>query len=127
MGRLVRDERLSPDLVVSSDAVRARLTAKAVAATAAFSATILLEPRLYHADAAQIVDVLRAVADEDVTTVMVVAHNPGLEDLVARLTPTSELLPTAALAHITLPIDRWSDLRTTTRGTLAAMWRPKEL
>jgi phosphohistidine phosphatase len=127
MGRLVRDERLAPDLIISSDAARARGTAEAMAAAAKFRGTILLEPRLYHASAAEIVDVLRATLDEDAAIVMVVGHNPGLEELVARLTGERESLPTATLAQIVLPLDRWSDLTTTTRGRLEGLWRPKEL
>ena len=56
---------------------------------------------------------------------MIVGHNPGLEELVAQLTGELEDLPTAALARIALPIDRWSDLDATTRGTLVGLWRPR--
>jgi phosphohistidine phosphatase SixA len=57
---------------------------------------------------------------------MVVGHNPGLERLVEVLARKRETLPTAALARITLPIDDWKDLKAS-KGTLAAIWRPKEL
>ncbi len=127
MGALVRDERLSPELVISSDARRARLTAEAMAEAAGYTGTILLDPRLYHAGVGDILDVLRTVVETDVDTVMIVGHNPGLEALVAHLTGELEEFPTAALAQIALPVDRWSDLATTTRGTLVALWRPKEL
>jgi hypothetical protein len=46
------------------------------------------------------------------------------------LTGEQHDLPTAALARIVLPIDRWRDLRdlrVSTRGTLFGLWRPKEL
>lgn len=125
MGRLARAEGLSPQLIISSDAVRARLTAAAMAA--ATGGQMQLEPRLYHADAAQILAVLRSVIQQNVATAMIVGHNPGLEDLIAHLTGEHESLPTAALAHIVLPIDRWSDLDTSIRGTLIELWRPKEL
>ena len=127
MGALVRDERLAPELVISSDARRARLTAEAMAEAAGYTGTILLDPRLYHAGVGDILDVLRTGVETDVDTVMIVGHNPGLEALVAHLTGQLEEFPTAALAQIALPVDRWSDLATTTRGTLVALWRPKEL
>src|SRR6266545_2343824 len=79
MGRLVRAEHLAPDLMISSDAARARATAEAMAEAARYSGTIRLEPRLYHASASEIIDVLRTEIDEDVATVMIVGHNPGLE------------------------------------------------
>jgi phosphohistidine phosphatase len=126
MGRLVRDEQLSPDFVVSSDAIRARQTAEAMAEAAGYSGTILLEHRLYAAEAAVILAVLREVIDPDVGTVMIVGHNPGLEDLVSVLTGVREDLPTAALAELALPIDRWSDIGFRTHGTLVRVWRPKD-
>ena len=127
MGALVRDERLSPELVISSDARRARLTAEAMAEAAGYTGTILLDPRLYHAGVGDILDVLRTVVETDVDTLMIVGHNPGLEELVAQLTGERQDLPTAALAQIVLPIDQWRDLKRSTRGALVGHWRPKEL
>jgi phosphohistidine phosphatase len=124
MGQLAREERLSPDLIISSDAVRARLTAEAMAEAIGYRRQILLDARLYHAGPADILAALRSVVERDVSTVMIVGHNPGLEELVAQLTGELEHLPTAALARIALPIDRWSDLDTTTRGPLVGLWRP---
>ena len=130
MGQLARDEGLTPDLILSSDAVRARLTAAAMAEV--IGGQILLDERLYLASAAEIIAALQSVVQRTVfqdsaATVMIVGHNPGLEELVAQLTGEWESLPTAALAQISLPIARWSDLDTDTRGTLVGLWRPKEL
>lgn len=58
---------------------------------------------------------------------MIVGHNPGLEDLVKQLTGEWQDMPTAALAQIVLPIDRWGDLDMSTRGALVGHWRPAEL
>ena len=127
MGNLLRVLRLSPDAIISSDAVRARLTAEAVAETADCAAKILLDPRLYHAGPDSIVTVLQTVPDAKAETVMIVGHNPGLEGLIARLTGEHPDLPTAALAQIVLPIVRWRDLKVSTDGTLLALWRPKAL
>ena len=127
MGGLARKKRLSVELIISSDALRARLTAQAMADAIAYSGQILLDPRIYHASAVEILAVLRSAVDDNLTTVMIVGHNPGLEDLVAQLTGEPEGLPTAALAQVALPIDRWPDLTTSTRGTLVGLWRPKEL
>jgi phosphohistidine phosphatase len=127
MGELVREHRLTPDVIISSDAVRARLTAEAVAEAARYTSEILLDPHLYIASPAGILAVLRTVRETNAGTVMIVGHNPGLEELVAQLTGEQQDLPTAALAQIVLPIDRWRDLKVSTRGTLLGLWRPKEL
>jgi phosphohistidine phosphatase len=126
MGKLVRQQELIPDVVISSDAVRARLTAEAVAEAARYAGEIVLDPRLYLAGPADIVSVLRTVR-ANAETVMVVGHNPGLEELVEQLTGERQDLPTGALVQIVLPIDRWRDLELSTRGTLKGHWRPKEL
>ena len=95
MGALVRD-RLTPDVVINSDAVRPRLTAEAVVAAARCAGEILLDQRLYMANPADILSLLRTVPGE-AETVMIVGHNPGLEELVAQLTGERQDLPTAAL------------------------------
>ena len=126
MGELVRQYGLMPDVVLSSDAVRARLTAEAVAVAARYAGEILLDPHLYMADPADIRSLLPTVrANAD--TVMIVGHNPGLEKLVEQLTGERQDLPTAALAQISLPIDQWRQLTPSTRGTLVGLWRPEEL
>ena len=127
MGRLARDERLGPDLIISSDAVRARLTAEAMAEAIGYRRQILLDARLYHASPAEILAALRRAVQDDVSTVMIVGHNPGLEELMAQLTGDREPIPTAALAQIALPIQRWADLHPSTRGACVGLWRPKEL
>ncbi len=59
--------------------------------------------------------------------VLVIGHNPGLEELIEHVTGKHEPLPTAALARINLPLERWSDLGEMVRGELVGLWRPKEL
>ena len=81
---------------------------------------------LYMASPADILSLLRTVR-KNAETVMIVGHNPGLEELVEQLTGERQDLPTAALAQISLPIDRWRDLKLSTRGTLVSLWRPREL
>ena len=126
MGELVREHGLIPDVVISSDAVRARLTAEAVAEAARYAGEILLDPHLYVACPADILSLLPKVR-ENPKTVMIVGHNPGLEELVEQLTGERQDLPTAALAQIDLPIEQWRDLKLSTRGTLVGLWRPEQL
>jgi len=126
MGELVGECGLIPDVIISSDAVRARLTAAAVAEAARYAGEILLDPHLYLASPADILSLLATVR-ANAGTVMIVGHNPGLEKLVEQLTGERQDLPTAALAQIGLPIDQWRDLKPSTRGTLVGLWRPQEL
>ena len=127
MGKLLRDEKLVPDLIVSSTAVRAQSTAKAAAKSAQYEAEIRLDERLYLADPATMVSVLKEVGDPSANKVMIVAHNPGQEELVRVLAGGGGPFPTAALAQIELPIETWTELELATQGKLINLWRPKEL
>jgi phosphohistidine phosphatase len=73
MGAFVREHGLIPDAVISSDAVRARLTAEAVVEAARYGGEILLERRLYMAGPADILSLLRTVGGK-AETVMIVGH-----------------------------------------------------
>ncbi len=126
IARLLVERRLVPDRVLSSTAKRARATARNLVKECAYEGEVELHPELYLGDPPDYFDVLRWLPD-DVERVLVIGHNPGLEELVEHITGKHEPLPTAALAHLTLPIERWSDLGEAVRGDLVGLWRPKEL
>jgi phosphohistidine phosphatase len=126
MGKLLKDHGLQPDLIVISSDKRAKKRAAKVAKKAGYDGLIEVTGELYLASPATYLRVLNRVSD-DHQCVMVVGHNPGIEDLLALLTSEGDVMPTAALAHILLPIDHWNQLTPHTRGALEAMWRPKEL
>jgi phosphohistidine phosphatase len=127
MGDLLRHERLVPDVIITSDAVRAHTTALAVAEAAGYRRDIVVDPLLYQAGPEDAVWVVQTVPDATARTVMIVGHNPGLEGLIEQLTGEQHDLPTAALAQLVLPIDAWRELDVSTRATLVDLWRPKDL
>ena len=47
--------------------------------------------------------------------------------VVTELVDQDEDMPTAAVAVIELPIDRWPDLGEDVEGRLVAVWRPREI
>lgn len=126
MGRLLASENLVPDSIVSSSAVRARATSEALALASGFDGTIAFADELYAADVAEYVACLRGRSDGD-RRVLLVGHNPTVEDLIESLTGEEEQMPTAGLAQIALSIDAWKDLGTNCGGTLINLWRPRDL
>ena len=124
VGAWLRDRSLVPDLIVTSDAVRARETAAAVATAAGYTREIVVEPSLYHATPADAVAVLKSIGNQTARTVLIVGHNPGLEDLVSRLSGEHHDLVTAALVELAVPIDRWSELDLTIAATIGETWQP---
>jgi phosphohistidine phosphatase len=126
MGQLLKDQQLLPDLIVSSTAKRARKTAAKVAEACGYQREIELSSRLYHAYPDDYVQVLRELGDHH-QCVLVVGHNPGLEEFVEALSGTPQAMPTAALAQLSLEIECWDDLCVGQLGRLAGVWLPKEL
>jgi phosphohistidine phosphatase len=126
MGRLLKDQDLVPDLIITSTAERALTTAELVALAADYTADIQVTRSFYHADGEEYIDFLAAL-DSAAGRIMVVGHNPGLEHLVNLLTGAWERMPTAALAQIELPLDSWANLSVATTGRLVNLWLPREL
>ena len=126
MGQLLLEQRLTPNLMISSTAKRARKTAEKVAETCQYAGEISFTDDLYLASPDTYLAILRDVPDEH-ECVMVVGHNPGMEMLVNLLTDQDEVMPTAALAQVRLNVDSWNQLRANGSGTLINLWRPKDL
>jgi phosphohistidine phosphatase len=125
VGDRLRAQSLIPDVIVTSDAVRARTTAQAAAQAAGYTREIVVEPSLYHAAPDDVIAVLKGLPDDTARSVLVVGHNPGLEDLIEQLSGEHHDLPTAALVQLALPVDRWRDLDRSIRATVIEFWRPK--
>jgi phosphohistidine phosphatase len=122
-----------PALVLCSTARRAQETLEPVRAQLPDSTTVLVEGELYGASGPELLDRLREVPG-DTASVMVVAHNPGLEDLVKGLghggdpglmARVHEKFPTGALATLTFA-GPWKSLRWGA-ATLEAFVVPAEL
>ena len=126
MGRLLKEEHLLPDVIVTSTAKRARQTVEGIISEGEYAGVVVTKAVFYLAAPAAYLRVVREVKD-DSQRVMVVGHNPGLEELVQSLTGTATTMPTAALADLSLPLSAWRELDEGTRGTLLGMWRPREL
>jgi phosphohistidine phosphatase len=106
-----------PDLVISSSATRARMTAEPVHAALGDGIPLDVERALYGADPDDIVNRLRLVPDET-NSVMVVGHNPTFHELVLLLVSDDDAgrtrletgFPTAALAHVVLDVTTWTEV-----------------
>ncbi len=126
MGKLLREKDLVPDLIISSSASRAKATAELVADKSGYKGDILYVEDLYLGEPAAYLEALRNL-DDEVETVLVIGHNPGLETLLQILTDKVESLSTAAIAHLEVPLRTWKALDTTVIATLKHLWRPRDL
>ena len=126
MGAWLKRQKMVPELIISSTAERALTTAELVALSADFEGELRTDRKFYLAGPPTYVEILNELPDS-YERVMVVGHNPGMEDLVEALTGLTTGMPTAAVACIELPITSWAALKDDESGTLRDHWVPREL
>lgn len=121
---------IKPELVICSPARRAQDTLKPLRKALGSDADLRLDERIYAASAVELLEVLSEVPAR-VASVMLVGHNPSLQDLalgLARPGPArSELeakFPTGALATLTVPGSSWRVLRK--GGATTEVWVPRQ-
>lgn len=124
MGKLMKQKNINPDLILSSPAKRAACTAELVKEHGNLSAEISYEKRIYDASAYDLLTVLSSI-DDSIESLLLVGHNPGLEDLLRVLTGQTHRMPTAALAKISLNINAWQQI-SENFGKLEFLIKPKE-
>lgn len=121
-----------PDNILCSSSLRTRETLDLVRPFLGDDIPVRIEERLYLATASQLLTCLRGLP-ADRSSVLLIGHNPGLEDLVALLRDpaTSPVgvpakFPTAALAVFDLPVTDWARIDAG-MGTLVELTKPRDL
>jgi phosphohistidine phosphatase len=134
MGAHFRDEGLAFDQVIASPALRIRQTVEGLESGLGARLQPHWDQRIYMASAAILFDLVQETADE-VGHLLLIGHNPGLEDLCLLATEGDEgalraeaalKYPTATLATLHFPLDRWAAVGEGS-ATLAAFVRPRDL
>ena len=135
MGKHIRDFGQPFDRVIASPAVRVAETIELASKAFGRCFPVEWDRRIYLASSATLIDLLRGV-EGDPAAVLMVGHNPGLEDMIFDLVPddgTSPLrdeveikFPTATFAILQMDIASWSDLADG-GARLTHMMRPRDL
>lgn len=121
------------DWVIASPAERVRQTIDQLAKGYGESLDVQFDPGVYEASEANLLDLIRGIPDE-VGSVLIVGHNPGLHRLVLLLTRDGDRLreriadnlPTAAAAGVELGTSRWSEVEPGS-GQLSELILPRDL
>lgn len=140
IGRYLAEQGLVFDHVLASPAIRVVETLDSLSTGYGRRIDPEWERRIYLASAATLLDVVGALPDS-VERVLLIGHNPGLEDLVLMLVPTDPdpvpgtlqlrdeveiKFPTASLAELKADCLAWADLGAT-GARLARFVRPRDL
>ncbi len=132
MGRWMNENDIRPQWIVCSTALRAQQTLQGLREHLAIpDARINHQERLYLASVTTLLEVM-AQCPQDGGAVMMIGHNPGLEDLLhylcgpgLPLSSKGKLMATATLAQAHLPND-WQQLAPRS-GKLQRIIRPSEI
>ena len=108
-GETIRKNKFQVDSIIASPARRAEQTAILVKEAARIEAEVQYDERIYEASPHRLLQILSEL-DDEIQSLMLVGHNPGLEGLIKMLTQEVESMPTAALAVIDLKIDAWKQI-----------------
>nr|WP_255631005.1 histidine phosphatase family protein [Novosphingobium sp. FKTRR1] len=135
MGRFVREQGWTFEHIIASPAVRVAETIEVATKAYGRGFPVEWDRRIYLASSATLLDLLREV-EGDPASVLMIGHNPGLEDLIFDLVPddgTSPLrdiveqkFPTATFALLEADIERWADLAEGS-ARLISLTRPRDL
>lgn len=135
MGQFARTQKMRFDLLVASPAVRVTETLDTFFMGYGESIEPHWDRRIYLASTPTLFDVIRHLPD-DAENVLLVGHNPGLEELVLDLVPDDSAnplredvevkFPTASIAVMDLAIDHWADTKRDA-ATLVSFTRPRDL
>ena len=125
MGRFLASKKVDLSLLISSPSVRTRQTVELLLRHAKLGVEPQFDQRIYEASLFTLVQVVSELPD-DKQTVMLVGHNPGMEELLACLTRESRHMPTCALARISLDSSSWKEVGRSS-GSLEWFVTPKDL
>lgn len=135
IGRWLKDQDISFDYIASSPAVRCVETIEHVAIGYGETMAPVWDKRVYLASSSALLDVVHE-APEESERMLLVGHNPGLEDLILMLIPdqagddardaVEEKYPTASLVEIDFDVEQWADIKAG-GGKLVYFKRPRDL
>lgn len=126
MARWLADAGWVPDLVLASTATRVRETIQGMEAVWESAPPVLYSDALYLASPEELLRTIRSDAISG-DTLLVVAHNPGLQILVSQLAGELVSFPTAAMALFHINGVQWADVISAKQACLVHLIRPKEI
>lgn len=135
MGEWLRESGQTFERVTASPALRIRQTIEGVEAGLEARLKPDFDKRIYMASAASLFELIQETPDE-VGHLLLIGHNPGLEDLLllategdgSALRAEAELkYPTATYARLSLPTERWEAVEEGIGGRVEAFVRPRDL
>ena len=111
MANALKEKKVMPDLILSSSAKRAKLTAKGLAKEIGYSGKILYIDALYMAEPETIDRFIKDV-NNTVDTLFIVGHNPETTEFSNMMINNYiDNVPTLGIVALRLPVDHWGEFK----------------
>jgi phosphohistidine phosphatase len=110
MGKLLKGRNIIPDLIISSPALRTKLTIEILLKEMTLEQEIIYDESIYEAPFLNLKKVVDMI-DDQFNIVYLVGHNPGLCDFANYLCNESfENIPTCGIVELDFNTNFWSDI-----------------
>jgi phosphohistidine phosphatase len=135
MGKHILEAGYACNRIIASPAVRCAETVELASQAVGQTFPVNWDRRIYLASSATLIDLLKE-QEGDPASLLMVGHNPGLEDLIFDLVPddgssplrdvVEQKFPTATYAVLELDVENWSDVAEGC-ARLVHITRPRDL
>ena len=110
MGKLLSKKNETPDLIISSTALRTRKTTELATNNGKWAADIKYEKLIYGGSVSTLISLLKKQNDRH-KTICLVGHEPIFSSFVEKITNTKWIkFPTAAMVKIIFKIEKWDEI-----------------
>ncbi len=128
MGEYLKKMNMMPDTIITSSALRAIETTKYTCRYSGYNNLVEVNFSLHQGGIDAYINALTAVAN-DKQKLLIIGHNPDLEELAGIIINKTIKIPTCTLVQINLSIENWKSisLHCNFRSELVNIWRPKQI
>ncbi|MEA1891511.1 MAG: histidine phosphatase family protein [Campylobacterota bacterium] len=109
MGARLKEKNILPDVIISSSALRAKITAEVIAKSVGYDKDIQFEKDLYESSALLLYTTVMSV-DDNSDTLFLFGHNTGINEFVEEYVKLYDNVPTCGVVEIEFECDKWIDI-----------------
>lgn len=125
IGNYLKANNITLQLILCSTALRTRETLAIVTKASELNSQVRYDERIYEASSKRLTDVISEI-ENDRNAVMLIGHNPGMEEILLLLTGARQGMSTGTLAKIAFNTMSWTTA-VNSRGKLEWIVSPREL
>lgn len=111
MAEVLKEKKIMPDLILSSSAKRAKLTAQGLAKNIGYKGKIKTSDALYMAEPEEVISMIKEIEDQ-YDTVFIVGHNPETTELTELMIDEYiDNVPTLGIVALNISIKHWGKIK----------------